>query len=88
VQRGCCAPGWMAQELLQTFSTILRSALDSRYRGVFEIRIDGAAPLGSESATAGFRDPKELKQRVRDLIDPGRDLGHADRQKTATEDEG
>jgi selenoprotein W-related protein len=27
----------------------------------------------------GFPLPTELKQRVRDRIDPGRDLGHADR---------
>jgi len=28
---------------------------------------------------AGFPEAKVLRQRVRDLIDPGRDLGHSDR---------
>jgi selenoprotein W-related protein len=27
----------------------------------------------------GFPGPKELKQRVRDVIEPERDLGHTDR---------
>jgi hypothetical protein len=28
----------------------------------------------------GFPETKELKRRVRDVIEPGRDLGHVDRQ--------
>lgn len=41
-----------------------------------------AAPgrvLWDRKADGGFPETKELKRRVRDVIDPGRDLGHVDR---------
>ncbi|KAF9735447.1 hypothetical protein PMIN04_009475 [Paraphaeosphaeria minitans] len=34
--------------------------------------------LWDRKAEGGFPEPKVLKQRVRDWIDPGRDLGHSD----------
>ncbi|ROV98969.1 hypothetical protein VSDG_03707 [Cytospora chrysosperma] len=42
----------------------------------------GAGPgrvLWDRKADGGFPETKELKRRVRDVIDPGRDLGHVDR---------
>ena len=71
---------WMAQELLSTFSTSLSEvALVPAGGGIFVIAIDGAI-LWERKADGGFPDVKALKQRVRDRLDPGRDLGHLDRQ--------
>ena len=35
--------------------------------------------LWDRKADGGFPETKELKRRVRDVIEPGRDLGHVDR---------
>ncbi|MBO0903575.1 SelT/SelW/SelH family protein [Jiella sonneratiae] len=76
---------WMAQELLSTFSTDLGEvALVPGTGGVFEIRYrDGAseALIWERKADGGFPEAKVLKQRVRDRLDPERDLGHSDRQR-------
>jgi len=70
---------WMAQELLNTFSESLDAvALKPATGGRFEILLDGQT-LWERSRDGGFPGPKELKQRVRDVIDPQRDLGHIDR---------
>lgn len=77
--------GWMAQELLQTFGDQLgQVGLISGTGGVFEIRIDGAL-IWERKRDGGFPGPKELKQRVRDVIDTDRDLGHLDRHAAKTE---
>lgn len=71
--------GWMAQELLSTFGEDLGEvALAPARGGVFEIACDGTL-IWERERDGGFPDAKALKQRVRDRIDPGRDLGHADR---------
>ena len=71
--------GWMAQELLQTFPESLGEvALIPGTGGNFEIRV-GEALVWERKRDGGFPGPKELKQRVRDVIEPGRDLGHTDR---------
>jgi selenoprotein W-related protein len=70
---------WTAQELLTTFETDLGEvALIPGTGGVFEVRVDGRT-VWSREADGGFPEPKQLKQRVRDVVDPDRDLGHADR---------
>lgn len=70
---------WMAQELLQTFEGALGEvALVPGRAGVFEVRCEGEL-LFSRADEGRFPEAKELKQRVRDRVDPGRDLGHADR---------
>lgn len=46
--------------------------------GNFEIRVDGAL-IWERKRDGGFPGPKELKQRIRDVIEPERDLGHTDR---------
>jgi selenoprotein W-related protein len=69
----------MAQEVLTTFTdSIGEVALVPATGGTFEIRADGRL-LWSLAENDSFPQPKELKQRVRDAIDPERELGHADR---------
>lgn len=71
--------GWMAQELLSTFGTDLGEvALVPATGGRFEIRLNETL-IWERKADGGFPDAKTLKQRVRDHLDPGRDLGHIDR---------
>lgn len=70
---------WYAQELLTTFENELASvALCPGKGGVFQVSVDGDT-VWSRQLEDRFPEAKELKQRVRDRIAPGRDLGHADR---------
>lgn len=70
---------WMAQELLSSFEDELAEvALRPGRGGVFEVYVDEAL-VWSRAAEGRFPDIKELKQRVRDCVAPGRDLGHVDR---------
>ena len=70
---------WMAQELLSTFDGDIDAlTLRPGTGGVFEVRVDGAL-LWSRKEQGRFPEITELKQRVRDAIDPARDLGHVDR---------
>lgn len=72
--------GWMAQELLSTFGPDLGEvALAPGTGGVFEISVDGET-VWERKRDGGFPDAKTLKSRVRDRIDPDRDLGHIDRK--------
>jgi selenoprotein W-related protein len=69
---------WMAQELLTTFASDLGEvALQPGRGGVFEVRVDGET-IWSRAVQGRFPEAKELKQRVRDCVAPGRSLGHAD----------
>jgi selenoprotein W-related protein len=75
---------WLAQELLSTFGAdLLEVALAPGRGGVFEVWVEPpAAPkqrVWSRVEDGGFPEAKVLKQRVRDVIAPERDLGHADR---------
>ncbi len=45
--------------------------------GIFEIRLDGVTVF-SRKKEGRFPESKEIKQKVRDKIAPGRDLGHSD----------
>ncbi|MBO9717144.1 MAG: SelT/SelW/SelH family protein [Pseudoxanthomonas sp.] len=70
---------WMAQELLTTFDgEIAELVLCPGTGGVFEVHADGQR-VWSRREEGRFPDIVELKQRVRDVIAPERDLGHADR---------
>lgn len=70
---------WLAQELLTTFESSLGAvSLVPGEGGVFEVSI-GKKILWSRAIEGRFPEAKELKQRVRDLIDPGRSLGHSER---------
>ena len=71
---------WMAQELLTTFDgEIVALTLIPGSGGVFEVVVNDAL-VWSRKAEGRFPEITELKQRVRDIIDPERDLGHADRK--------
>ncbi len=71
---------WVAQELLSTFGQdISEVALVPGTGGVFEITCDGET-VWERKRDGGFPQPKEIKQRVRDLVWPERDLGHSDRK--------
>ncbi|UYP18509.1 SelT/SelW/SelH family protein [Rhodococcus sp. Z13] len=71
--------GWMAQELLNTFGTDLGEvALVPGTGGVFRVVVDDTT-VWDRKEDKGFPDIATLKQRVRDIVDPTRDLGHVDR---------
>lgn len=75
--------GWMAQELLQTFQSDLGGVtlVPSDAGGVFEIRVDDHV-IWERKRDGGFPDARALKSRIRDVIDPTRDLGHIDQSPT------
>ncbi len=70
----------MAQELLSTFEEDLLSVTlkPGEQGGIFRISINGE-PVFDRKEYGGFPEIKELKQKVRDIIEPERDLGHVDR---------
>ena len=69
---------WLAQELLSTFGEDLRRvALEPATGGAFRITCDGVQ-IWERKTDGGFPEAKVLKQRIRDVIDPARDLGHSD----------
>jgi selenoprotein W-related protein len=70
---------WLAQELLMTFEEDLqRVSLMPGSGGTFEIRLDGQL-LFSRKQAGRFPEAKEIKQLVRDRVDPQRSLGHSDK---------
>jgi selenoprotein W-related protein len=81
----CPKCGWllraayMAQEFLTTFSDELNAVVlqPSQVSGNFHIRIDGTK-IFDRKDFGGFPEIKELKQLVRDIAAPGKNLGHTD----------
>jgi len=71
---------WMTQELLTTFEgDLVRASLIPGTGGVFDIRLNGELIFSRKEAQR-FPETKEIKQLIRDRIDPQRDLGHSDRK--------
>jgi len=71
--------GWYAQELLSTFGQDLGEvALVHGSGGVFQVHVDDTL-IWDRAVQGGSPEAKELKQLVRDHIDPERNLGHSDR---------
>ena len=80
---------WIAQELLSTFSneiggvTLIPSEIGgvtlipSEIAGIFEIRC-GRKIIWERGKKKGMPEIKLLKQNVRDIIAPDKDLGHID----------
>ena len=72
---------WMAQELLTTFDTEINElTLQPGSGGIFEVIVNDKL-VWSRKDTGRFPDITELKQLVRDVLAPEKDLGHADRKK-------
>ncbi len=69
---------WLAQELLSTFEAeIGEVAIAPADSGVFQVIVAGQT-VWDRKVDGGFPQPKELKQRVRDVIAPEKSLGHSD----------
>lgn len=76
---------WLAQELLSTFGEDLgQVALAPASGGRFLITCDGVQ-VWERKADGGFPEAKVLKQRIRDLVDPARDLGHNETRRATPE---
>ena len=72
---------WMAQELLTTFDTeISELTLEPGTGGVFEVTANDEL-VWSRKDAGRFPEITELKQLVRDVLAPEKDLGHSDRKK-------
>lgn len=70
---------WYAGELLQTFADEIGGVLVVPAQGgMFRVEAAGAT-LWNRKIDGGFPDIVELKRRVRDVVAPDKDLGHADR---------
>ncbi len=83
----CPQCGWllraayMAQELLTTFLGEIKAVtlLPSDTPGRYTISINGNIVF--DRKTEGrFPEIKELKQLVRDIVSPGKELGHSDKK--------
>ena len=83
----CPKCGWllraayMAQELLTTFNDDLKSVTlqPSEVGGSYKIFIDDRKIFDREEFN-GFPEIKVIKQFVRDVVNPDKSLGHADRK--------
>jgi len=74
--------GWMAQELLSTFDSELDElTLKPGTGGIFEVYANDQC-VWSRKDAGRLPEITELKQVVRDVIAPERDLGHIDRKKS------
>lgn len=81
----CPKCGWllraayMAQEILTTFNNDVKSVAlqPSAINGSFHISINDKK-IFDRKEYGGFPEIKELKQLVRDVVAPGKNLGHAD----------
>ncbi len=82
----CPKCGWMlraaymAQEILTTFSDDVKGVLlePAETSGQYTISIDTIIVFDRKS-NGRFPEIKELKQLIRDIVNPGKPLGHSDR---------
>lgn len=72
---------YMAQELLTTFSDDVYGVLlqPSELSGTYQISVNDVV-LFDRSDAGRFPEVKELKQLVRDVVAPGKSLGHSDKK--------
>ena len=83
----CPKCGWllraayMAQEILTTFTDDVKHVAlqPSEVAGAYKIFIDDKKIFDREENN-GFPEIKQLKQMVRDVVNPEKNLGHADRK--------
>ena len=71
---------WISQELLSTFSNEIGGVtlIPSNISGIFEIRC-GRNTIWDRGNKKGMPEIKLLKQNVRDVVAPEKDLGHIDK---------
>ena len=90
----CTGCRWMlraayfAQELVQTFEGELKSISlvpCQRPAGTFVVQL-GEDVIWDRTVQKGFPETKELKQRLRDKLNPLKDLGHSDNRESAVVD--
>ena len=83
----CPKCGWMlraayfAQELLATFPEDIHGVMlhPSDVSGSFVVSID-SQQIWNRKTMDGFPEAKVLKQLVRDIVNPQKQLGHSDRK--------
>lgn len=83
----CPKCGWMlraaymAQEILTTFTDDVHGVLiqPSEVSGRYTIRIDDIK-IFDRKEVGRFPEIKELKQLLRDVVNPEKDLGHSDKK--------
>jgi selenoprotein W-related protein len=83
----CPKCGWMlraaymAQELLTTFSEDVHGVLlqPSEVSGSYIVSVDGNVVFNRKDE-GRFPEVKELKQLVRDVVNPEKSLGHSDKK--------
>lgn len=70
---------WIAQELLQTFDGDLHEVAlrPSAVPGIWQIFANGQL-VWDRKTERGIPELKDLKRRVRDVVAPGKNLGHAE----------
>jgi selenoprotein W-related protein len=84
----CPKCGWMlraayfAQEILTTFTDDVHGVMlhPSQVNGTFKITIEGKE-IFDRKRMGRFPETKELKQLVRDVVNPEKDLGHSEKRK-------
>lgn len=71
---------WMAQEILHTFTDELYGVtlMPSEVGGRYTIYI-GEELIWDRKREGHFPEPKEIKQRVRDVVAPSKNLGHSEK---------
>lgn len=72
---------YMAQELLTTFSEDIKgiTLIPSEINGRYSISINEQI-IFDRKREGRFPEIKELKQLVRDVVTPGKDLGHSEKK--------
>jgi selenoprotein W-related protein len=83
----CPKCGWMlraaymAQELLSTFTDDIKGVLlqPSENSGAYIVSVDDEV-IFDRKAEGRFPEIKELKQIVRDIVSPGKSLGHSEKK--------
>ena len=83
----CPKCGWMlpasyfAQELLTTFTDDIKGVMlyPSEISGRFSVRVDDHE-IFDRKRMERFPETKELKQLVRDIVNPSKSLGHSDKK--------
>jgi selenoprotein W-related protein len=78
---------WIAQELLQTFEGDLDEAAlrPSLAPGIWQILANGQL-VWDRKTERGLPEMKDLKRRVRDIIAPDKNLGHAENVEPKPQD--